>query len=115
MQSGAARYLKEVDAVKAPARFWQEVYDDEFADQDTEPPSLRPTHLPVGPAVNLNFLLHCPQFRRIIARLFVMGGTSAQLTIGWQASLLGRQTPATPAVKLHSRNSRRPQPTTTVP
>jgi hypothetical protein len=61
------------------------------------------------------FLLQSPPLGRIIARLFVMGGTIAQSSVGCQVSLLGRQPPVTPAVKLHSRNSRRPQPTPTFP
>jgi hypothetical protein len=53
---------------------------------------------------------HFP-FRRIIARLFVMGGIGVQLPTGWQVSLLGRQAPVTPVVQLRYRNSRRCQST----
>ena len=60
--------------------------------------------------MHLRICVHLCSHRVMILRLFVMGGTSAQLTIGWQVSLLGRQAPATPTAEPHPGSGRGPRP-----
>jgi hypothetical protein len=59
--------------------------------------------------LKLGFLVQRFVFGCIIARLYVMGGASTQLRMGWQVFLPGRKCLATPAFEAQSRKARRRQ------